>query len=355
MKHSLYKEENYINSYGWHCEICAPETYKDVEGNSECKPCHIPLVTDRLRKTCYDPFITDFTERLSPLGIGITVITILKVVSILYTIATFMRFRDTPMVRHANRNMTILHLLSHLLLSIVPIALFLGKPNRLTCLLKPIFIGVFFTISVSVNLAKTQKLTLIFSSKTVLSEGRKKLIDGVEVLIISSIVILDLLIFTVTFINRPTKVIFVHHNLEYIKEMTCNNNEDIIVQLTFVLIPVLANGIQAVRSRKLPSHFKETTHVIYSSFISTMVLGAVAAIYFLQKKETTKNLVLAFSILALNTIHFGLIYCYKVYVMIFKPELNTKAAFNQKRKSKFNKQFEQPTNLQSSTTIPVKK
>ena len=188
-----------------------------------------------------------------------------------------------------------------------------------------------------------------------LSEGRKKLIDGVEVIIISSFVVLDLLIFSVTFINRPTEVMFVHHHLEYIKEMTCNNNGDIIVQLTFVLILVLANGIQAVRSRKLPSQFKETTHVIYSSFISTMVLGAVAAIYFLQKKETTKNLVLAFSVLTLNTIHFGLIYCYKVYAMIFKPELNTKAAFNQKRKSKFNKQFEQPTKLQSSLTTMLAK
>ena len=146
-----------------------------------------------------------------------------------------------------------------------------------------------------------------------------------------------------------------YHHLEYTKEVTCNNNGDIINQLSFVLVLVLVNGIQAVQSRKLPSHFKETTHVIYSSFISIMVLGAVSAIYFLQKKETTKNLVLAFSILTLNTIHFGLIYCYKVYVMIFKPELNTKVAFNQKRKSKFNKQFEQPTNLQSSTTIPPKK
>ena len=130
-------------------------------------------MTDSLRKTCYDPFITDYTERFL-LGIGITVITILKFVSILYTMVTFLRFRDTPMVKHANRNMTILHLLSHFILSIVPIALFLGEPNRITCLLKPISIGVCFTISVSFNLAKTQKLNLIFSSKTNAFRGKKK-------------------------------------------------------------------------------------------------------------------------------------------------------------------------------------
>ena len=151
----------------------------------------------------------------------------------------------------------------------------------------------------------------------------------------------------VTYVNQSVEVIFAIDERYVTKEMNCNNNGDIIVHLSFVSILVLANGIQAVRSRKLPSHFKETTHVIYSSFISIMVLGAVAAIYFLQKKSTTKNLVLAFSILILNTIHFVLIYSYKLYIMIFKPELNTKATFNKKRQSKFNKRFDESKYVKS--------
>ena len=139
-----------------------------------------------------------------------------------------------------------------------------------------------------------------------------------ELLIISFLVVLDFLIFIITFINRPTEIIFVYHHQDLVKELTCNNNEDIIVHLSFVLILVLANGIQAVRSRRLPSHFKETTHVIYSSFVSIMILGTVAAIYFLQKKSSTKNLVLAFSIHALNTIHIVLIYSYKVYILVLR-------------------------------------
>ena len=249
------------------------------------------------------------------------------------------------MVKHANQNMTILHLSSHLILSTVPTIFFLGEPTIITCTLKPILVGICLTVSVSVNIAKTQKLNLIFSSKTVLSDRKKKRIDVMELVIISFLLTLDILIVIITFINRPIEVTFVYHQLDLIKELTCNNNEDIIVHLTFVLILVLANSIQAVRCRKLPSHFKETNHVIYSSFASIMILGTVAAIYFLQKKSTTKNLVLAFSIHALNTIHFVFIYSYKLYIMVFKPELNTRAAFNKKRQNKFNKRFEEPNKV----------
>ena len=28
LKRSLFKEELWDNSYGWHCALCAPETYK---------------------------------------------------------------------------------------------------------------------------------------------------------------------------------------------------------------------------------------------------------------------------------------------------------------------------------------
>ena len=191
VKHSLFKEENWDNSYGWHCELCPPQTFKDIEGNSECKPCERPLTTDDLRTQCFDPFQTDYAEILSPLGVVICCVSGLNVFAILFTMVTFIRFRDTPMVKHANQKMTILHLVSHLILSIVPAFLFLGEPNKMTCTLKPVLVGVCFTISVAINIAKTQKLNLIFSSKTFISDGKKKLIDVVEFVVIAVLVILD--------------------------------------------------------------------------------------------------------------------------------------------------------------------
>ena len=62
----------------------------------------------------------------------------------------------------------------------------------------------------------------------------------------------------------------VHHFETKLKEVTCQNNTSIVIQLLFVLLLVLANGIKAFRARKLPSHFKVSSfknwsHNLYSS------------------------------------------------------------------------------------------
>ena len=71
-----------------------------------------------------------------------------------------------------------------------------------------------------------------------------------------------------------------------------------------------------------------------------VVLAALVIIYLMQKNELTKSMVLAFSVSILNSINFVLIYSYKMYVMIFKPDLNTREAFNARRKKKFDARFE---------------
>lgn len=262
---------------------------------------------------------------------------------IIFTMSVLIKFRDTPIVKHANRTMSILQLSSHLLLALASVFLFFGKPNKTICIIRPPIIGICFTVNISINLAKTQKLHMIFTSKTIHTQNKKNFLGMVEWVIICVLSIFDLCLSSVLYISRPVNVQYVYHSHTLIKELTCNNNLNIIVHLCFVLLLILANGVQAFRSRKLPSHFKETTHVIYSSFISVLVLSASATIYFLQRMATTRNHVFAIGILSLNAIHFALIYLYKLYVILFKPNWNTISAFNQRRKRKFDKNFSKVT------------
>ena len=55
----------------------------------------------------------------------------------------------------------------------------------------------------------------------------------------------------------------VHHVETKLRDVTCHNNTSVVIQLLCVLLLVLANGIQAFRARKLPSHFK-VCHFLYS-------------------------------------------------------------------------------------------
>ena len=107
----------------------------------------------------------------------------------------------------------------------------------------------------------------------------------------------------------------------------------------YVFLIILANGVQGIRARTLPSHFKETTHLVYTSFVSVILLGSVSGLYFAQKSPAVKNTISLICILALSTLNFGLIYFYKMFIIFRRPEENTVSAFNIKRKLKFDKQF----------------
>ena len=338
LRHSYYTDLNWNNSYGWHCRKCLKSTFKNRVGNSQCKPCLYPLKTDKLMEKCLDPFETSYPKRWNILGIVLLVAMAITALIILALMFAFFKFRDTPIVKHANRSMTALHLVSHLVLTTVPF-LFFGQPNRVICIVRPLMVGICFTINVSVNIAKTQKLHLIFNSKTLHSRSKKTLIGSLELIIIGGLILADLALFLVCYARHSPDVIYIYHDNELVKEITCSNNSDTIVQLSFFLLLVLANGIQSFRSRGLPSHFKETNHVIYSSFISILMLCVVTAIYFLQNKATTRNILLGVSVLNLNIVNFLLIYSYKLFVIVFKPQLNTAAAFNAKRKKKIENQF----------------
>jgi len=272
LTHSFYKQKNWKNSYGWNCQKCSPKTFKDVTGNFECKSCRYPNITNNERTQCYDPYQNVYLKVES--HVLVVIPSLVGMVLILVVAALFWNYRETPIVKHANRPITILQLASHFALAASSLVLFFRMPTRLSCTLRSFIVGIFFTLTVSINLGKTQKLLLIFNSKNRHTESEKRLIGILEWLISGFFIIIDVAIFVVSIVNHPPEVkhILKEDADEYIRDITCSNNAHILIQLSFVLILVLAKGVQALRSRKLPSHYKETTHVIYSSFISVIVL-----------------------------------------------------------------------------------
>ena len=340
LQHGFYVDRNWTNTYGWHCRECPKDTYKDMSGNVKCKPCIYPLKTKLKQTVCFDPFRNDYIELMDPVVLSTLSLSSVSALLVIVTMIVFVRLRETPMVKMANRSMTCVQLTSHFLLMTAPHVLFIGMPTYLKCIFKPSVIGLCFTATVSVNLAKTQKLHVIFNSKTKHTRGQVKAIGVLEWVITCVLLLVDAGMLLAAFQSKETRIEYFYIDEEYIREVTCNNNSSVVYQLVFMLGLVLANGIQAFRARHLPSHFKETSHVIYSSFTSVVLLGALSAMYFTQKIAVVRDMILWVCVLMINLLHFSLIYLYKLYVMLFRPHLNTRAAFNSKRKSKIVSQFE---------------
>ena len=340
LEHSEFKETNWDNSYGWHCRRCLAKMYKNATGNTRCMPCRYPFTTDANHTLCFDPFAMRHLTWDGPVEMAALVFSMLTGALVVLTSGLFVKYKNTPVVRHTNLHMSVIQLSLHLMLSVGSFTLFVSYPGNVVCTLRPLVIGLCLTINAAVNIGRTQKLYVIFNAKTVHSASERRLVKRLDWLIIVMVTLVDGAVFIVFNVSGNTGVLLTYHDEELVKEATCSNNIDIIIQLVFLLSLIVVNGVNAFKARRLPSHFKETTHVIYSSFTSVVSLSGLMAIYFTQRKMLAKEMVLMVFVIAVNLMHFLLIYSYKVFVIVFRPQQNTVQAFNAMRQANLQKQFQ---------------
>ena len=301
-----------------------------------CQECFYPKRVNGNRTTCYDPF----NQRSLSLADERVVYVIIAPSAFLaalaiFTIILFTVKRDTPIVLSANRKMTAIQLTTHLLLFSLPILLFLHTTPTM-CLIRQIFLGISFSITISINISKSQKLHMIVGKQVRMAKSEIFLTNASEWFVILAVLLINALIHLMSFINKHVTVGTVYHNAALTKEEYCTNELSIFFQLLMVVVLSICNGIQGFRARNLPSRFRETNHVIYSSFISAVVFVASSVAYFTKNEISDRDFVVLVVALVFNATHFLLLYGFKVFVMVFMAEKSTRKAVEQKRLKKLN-------------------
>ena len=140
-------------------------------------------------------------------------------------------------------------------------------------------------------------------------------------------VIVDASILFVSFTMLAPKEDYFVSDLEKYGEKYCNSDIHIVTQLSWAFILLVLNSAVAIKARHLPENFKETRVVVFAS-MSCVIVGNVIWLSFFQRNYYWKTIFLFYSIFSLNCINFMILYGYKVYILIFVPEKNTKKHFN---------------------------
>ena len=342
--HSLYKDPNWDRSKGWNCQLCPKHYYKRKAGNDEsCIKCEYPFKTNPNHTQCFDPYNFRSLRYTDPLVISLMLISGAIFVAILFTMLLFVIKKNTPIVLSSNRQMTILQLTMHLILAVVPLYLYVGEVKTARkCILRQLVIGISFTVTISVNISKTQKLFMIIQKKIVMSRSEILLTKASEWVIIIVMLLLNISIHLAKLFYSSFQVSTEYHDFPtLIKEHYCSNEMSIFLQIIFAGGLIVINGIQGIRGRKLPSQFRETNHVIYSSFISMVLIFSMVGIFLSRKYHTDKEIVVLVVTVLLNSVHFSLLYFYKVYVILFKPRLNSRDFVKQRRLNQMMKTMRQ--------------
>ncbi|XP_053305828.1 vomeronasal type-2 receptor 26-like [Spea bombifrons] len=308
------------------CYDCVRCSEGEISNRSDSENC-IVCPSDKWSNEKRDRCIPKSVEFLSYLD---AVAAVLSFASILFCLVTvvilliFIVFRDTPIVKANNKNLSFLLLVS-IMLSFLCVFLFLGRPEDVTCMLRQTAFGVLFSLAVSCILSKTIMIYIVFRA----AKPGSSWANWVSVKVSNSIVLLCSsiqVIINISWlaISPPFQELDMH---SYQGKIIVQCNEGSVIAFYCVLgyMGLLAalSFIIAFLARTLPDSFNEAKYITFSMLVFCSVWIAMIPAY-LSTKGKNMVTVEIFAILASSAGLVGCIFIPKCYVILFRQELNTK-------------------------------
>ncbi|XP_069601363.1 vomeronasal type-2 receptor 26-like [Ranitomeya imitator] len=250
--------------------------------------------------------------------------------SVILGIFTF--FRDTPVVRATNQSLSFCLLVS-IMLSFLCIFSFLGRPTHVTCMLRQTSFGIIYSVAISSILAKT---IMVYSAFKATKPGSKcRRFIGIK--------ITNCLVFVCSFTQVVLCIIwlstappFPENNFDlYEDKIILQCNEGSIVAFSIILgyigILAAASFLVAFLARNLPDSFNEAKYITFSMLVVCSVWVAFIPAY-LGATGKSSVLVEIFAILSSNVAILACLFFPKCYIIIIKPDLNSKNKIIKKHK-----------------------
>ncbi|XP_073468300.1 vomeronasal type-2 receptor 26-like [Aquarana catesbeiana] len=312
----------HVCCYG--CVPCSDGELSNVTDSATCYKCPDDKWPDKRKMSCIPKTYDYLSYETDTMTQAFHVISILCSAATLHILTLFILLRDTPVVKANNRTVSFI-LLTSILLSFLCVYFFLGRPVDITCMLRQVSFGVFFSIAVSSVLAKTITVCTAFKASKPGSYWRKWVGDKLSNSVVITCSSVQVLICVIWLSVSPPYQEYDMHSYPGKIIIQCNEGSVIgfYSMLGYMGFLAAVSFVLAFMVRTLPDSFNEAKYITFSMLVFCSVWIAMIPAY-LSTKGKYMVAVEVFAILASSAGILGCIFFPKCYIIIIKPERNTR-------------------------------